>query len=291
MTIEISRLLQAIHQRLLHGSVSSSASICGAFLLSGMIAIDTWRKPINYPLSLTLSALAGCLWIIFSEREERQRQRIEAEDQHLPDPFFAGVTAFVFALLAARAGYVVLHMSYFQLHPLEAVFFWEGGLSGVAGGAGALIGLGAYTLRSRGNFWQLGDALAVPIQFVLLGSWAGCWFEGCAYGSPTDLDVFLIGTDPYDLYVQRWPTQGTGVILSVVSFISLTWLGEEKTPTGLRFALSLTTGAFSAAFIGLYRSDPVLLLGPARLDTWGYAVLAIAGMLMMSTRLYTAQKT
>jgi phosphatidylglycerol:prolipoprotein diacylglycerol transferase len=174
---------------------------------------------------------------------------------------------------------------------MEIIALWEGGLSGVAGGIGALAGLGAYALRVGADIWKLGDALAVPLQFVLLGAWAGCWFEGCAYGNPTDLDLFVMGTDPYDAYVQRWPTQGAGVILSAIAFIALLWLGEESTPSGLQFALSLTAGALSAAAIGLYRSDPVLLLGPARLDTWGYAVLAIVGMLMMSNRLYKDQKT
>jgi phosphatidylglycerol:prolipoprotein diacylglycerol transferase len=256
-----------------------------------MIAIDTWRKQINYPISITLAALTGFLWIVFSEREERQRQRLEADNQSVPDPFLAGVSAFVTAIVAARLGYVTLHISYFQLHPWEALYLWDGGLSGVAGGFGALIGLIVYALYSQGSIWVLGDALAIPAQFILLGSWAGCWYEGCAYGSPTDLDLFLMGTDPYDIFVQRWPTQGMGVILSAVSFVALIWLGEEKTPSGLRFALSLSAGAISAAVVGLYRSDPVLLLGPARLDTLGYALLAIIGMILMGSRLYPAQET
>ena len=141
-------------------------------------------------------------------------------------------------------------------------------------------------LYTRGNLWVLGDALAVPAQFVLLGSWAGCWFEGCAYGVPTDLDMLIMGTDPYDAFMPRWPTQGMGVILSLISFGALLWIGEQETPVGLRFAMSLTAGALSAAVIGLYRSDPVLMLGLARLDTWGYALFTIAGMIMMAARLY-----
>jgi phosphatidylglycerol:prolipoprotein diacylglycerol transferase len=256
-----------------------------------MIAIDTWRKPINYPLSLTLAILAGFLWIIFSEREDRQQQRIEANDRRLPDPFLAGAFAIVSSIIAARLGYIALHLSYFKLHPTEIVYFWEGGLSGVVGSVGSLVGLGAYTLYSRGNFWSLSDALAVPIQFVLLGSWAGCWFEGCAYGAPTDFNLFIAGTDPFGSSTQRWPTQGLGVILSVVTFAALSWLGEQKTPPGLRFALSSTAGALSAAIIGLYRSDPVMLIGSVRLDTLGYALLAITGMALMSTRLYPERRS
>jgi phosphatidylglycerol:prolipoprotein diacylglycerol transferase len=256
-----------------------------------MIARDTWRKPINYPLSLTLAAIAGSLWIIFSERDDRQRQRTETGGPSFPDPFLAGLSAFVAAIIAARLGYIALHISYFKTNLVQMLYLWEGGLSGVTGAAGALIGLGLYSLYSGGSFWALGDALAVPIQFVLLGSWAGCWFEGCAYGSPTESNLFIAGTDPYGSSIQRWPTQGMGVILSVLSFIVLSWLGEEKTPSGLRLALSLTSGALSAAIIGLYRSDPVFLLGPARLDTWGYALLGIIGMLMMRARLYPVRRS
>lgn len=226
------------------------------------------------------------MWIIFSEREERLRQRVEAENRRVPDPFLAGVITLVSTLIMARLGYSALHYHYYRLNPAEIFMVWEGGLSGVAGAAGALLGLGLYSLFSKGNFWELGDALAVPAQFTLLGSWAGCWFEGCAYGVRTDLDMLIMGTDPFDTYVARWPTQGMGVIFSLISFMALIWLGEQQTPTGLRFALSLSAGALSAAVIGLYRSDPVLLLGPARLDTWGYALLAIIGMIMMAARLY-----
>ena len=255
-----------------------------------MIARDIWRKPINYPLSLTLAVIAGFFWIIFSEREEQPERRIEAGERRVPDPFIAGTAALVAAILTARLGYIALHIDYFRANPLEILYLWEGGLSGVAAGVGMLIGLGAYTLYTEGSFWELGDALAIPLQFVMLGSWAGCWFEGCAYGSPTEIDLYITGTDPYGSTIRRWPTQGMGVLLSVFSFGMLTWLGERETPPGLRFALSFTAGALSSAVIGLYRSDPVMLVGPARLDTVGYALLGILGMFWMSSRLYGKEK-
>jgi prolipoprotein diacylglyceryltransferase len=154
-----------------------------------------------------------------------------------------------------------------------------------------LIGLGLYTLYSGGNFWSLGDTLAIPAQFTLFGSWAGCWFDGCAYGTLANVDPILLGTDPFGSSVQRWPTQGMGVIFSVISFALLTWVGEQETPSGLRLALSLTLGAMSAAIISLYRSDPVLLLGPARLDTWGYALFTALGLAAMGNRRYAPPKT
>jgi prolipoprotein diacylglyceryltransferase len=255
-----------------------------------MIAFDIGREPINYPLSFTLAVLASFLWIIFSEREETQQQRTEAGDRRIPDPFLAAVAALSVGFVAARLGYIALHINFFRLNPADVFFIWEGGLSGVAGGSGALLGLGIYALYSRGDFWTLADALSAPNQFVLLGSWAGCWFEGCAYRMPTDFDPLILGTDLYGSTINRWPTQAMGVILSVASFALLVWLGEQETPSGLRFALSSTAGALSAAVISLYRSDPVLLLGPARLDTWGYALLALIGLLMMGARLYPIQK-
>lgn len=256
-----------------------------------MIALYTGRRPISYSLSLTLSALAGFIWIILTEREDLQRRRIEGEGQKVPDPFLAGVSALASALIAARLGYIALHFDYYRLNTLESFYLWEGGLAGAAGGVGALIGLGLYALSSRGNFWSLGDSLAIPVQFVLLGSWAGCWFEGCAYGMPADINLLFMGTDPFGSIVQRWPTQGIGVILSVISFTTLTWVGDQETPAGLKFALSLTTGALGAAVIGLYRSDPVLHLGPARLDTWVYALLAALGLALLSNRLYSSRDT
>lgn len=243
------------------------------------------QKIINYPLSLTLAVLAGFLWIILTEREELQQSRIEGNGRRIPDPFMAGIAALLFGLIVARLGYIFLHLEYFRLNPAETIYLWEGGLSGFSAGAGALLGLGFYSLRSRGSIWTLGDALAIPAQFVLFGSWTGCWFEGCAYGIPASIDPFVLGTDPFSSSIPRWPTQGLGVLLSLLSFALLTWIGERETPPGLRLALSVTAGAMSAATISLYRSDPVLLVGPARMDTWGYALLTLIGLVLMGNRL------
>lgn len=251
-----------------------------------MIAFYTGSNTINYPTLLTLAVLAGCIWIILTESRDEAQGEGEAAPGRAPDPFLAGVSALTVGLLAARLGFVVLHLGYYRLNLSEVFFLWEGGLSGIGAGAGALLGLGLYALYSGGEFWTLGDALAAPAQFVLFGAWIGCWYEGCAYGIPLEAGLPIQGADPFGSTTVRWPTQGVGVLLSVFAFALLAWIGERETPSGLRFATSLTAGAFSSAAISLYRSDPAMLLGPARLDTCGYAVLTLIGLIMMGNRLY-----
>ncbi len=94
----------------------------------------------------------------------------------------AGLVLEFFALIGARAGYVLLHPQYFSAHPGEMAQFWLGGLSWIGCAAGLLLGTLAVTLifkTSLAEAYARTVVLAMPLAAL---TWVGCWIGGIGYG-------------------------------------------------------------------------------------------------------------
>jgi len=235
---------------------------------------------ISYPLFFTAGVAAGMLWLIAVETEPdlAPRQRLTN------DPVIAGVVMLATGLFMARLTFILLHSSYYFAHPLEILYIWQGGLSGIGGFAGALIGLGIYA-RVRGeSFTAYADALAIPGAIIASSCWLGCWMDGCAYGIPLESQFpLLTGFDMFNSETLRWPTQAAGAIFSLLSVGALITL-KGRLPQGILGMVSLTSIALGVFVVSLFRSDPSLLIAGFRIDTMaalGLALLGIGGILIV----------
>lgn len=81
----------------------------------------------------------------------------------------AAWNAVVFGLLAARLGYVVLHLAVYARDPLSALYVWQGGFN-LAVGVGAALALAVITLRDRPAVLR-GALLAGAVGAVVWGGW------------------------------------------------------------------------------------------------------------------------
>ncbi len=127
------------------------------------------------------------------------------------------------SLIGARLFFVLVHIAYFSAHPLEALAFWQGGLSwpgAVLGAAGAAVAL---------SFWQdiplpqALDQLAPLAPPLALTAWLGCWQAGCGYGPQVAAGSFLAlpGRDESGLVTLRLPVQ----LLAALSLLTYyAWL-------------------------------------------------------------------
>jgi phosphatidylglycerol:prolipoprotein diacylglycerol transferase len=221
------------------------------------------------------------LWLIASETEPdiAPRQRI------INDPVIAGAVTLAAGLFMARLTFLLLHSEYYFARPLEILYLWQGGLSGIGGFVGALIGLGIYVRVKGESFAVHADALAIPGAIIASSCWLGCWLDGCAYGIPLENQFpLLTGFDMFNSETLRWPTQAVGAIFSLFSVGALITL-KGRLPQGNLGVVSLsliTTGAFVVSF---FRSDPSLLIAGFRIDTLaalGLALLGIGGILIVT---------
>jgi len=213
------------------------------------------------------------LWLIATGSEPNLSPRRRLTN----DPVIAGVVVLVTGLFLARMTFVLLHSNYYYAHPIEILYTWQGGLSGIGGVAGALVGLGIYN-RVRGeSFASCVDALAIPAAIIASSCWLGCWMEGCAYGIPLESQFPLTGIDMFNSDILRWPTQASGAIFSLLSVGALVTL-KDQLPQGVLGMVSLNLIALGILGISFFRSDPSLLIAGFRLDTLAALGLALIGI-------------
>jgi phosphatidylglycerol:prolipoprotein diacylglycerol transferase len=180
--------------------------------------------------------------------------------------------------------FILLHSSYYFTSPLEILYLWQGGLSGIGGFAGALLGLCIYSRVKGESFAAYADALAIPGAIIASSCWLGCWMDGCAYGIPFESQFPLTGIDMFDSEILRWPTQAFGAIFSLLSIGALLTL-KDRFSQGILGMLSFTSIALGVFVVSFFRSDPSLLITGFRLDTLaalGLALLGIGGILIVA---------
>ena len=223
------------------------------------------------------------LWLIAVETEPAHSPRQRLAN----DPVIAGVVMLATGLFTARLTFILLHSSYYFARPLEILYLWQGGLSGIGGFTGALVGLGIYTRVTGESFTANADALAIPGAIIASSCWLGCWLDGCAYGIPLVSQFpLLTGIDMLDSEILRWPTQAAGAIFSLLSVGALITL-KDRLPLGILGMVSLSLIATGVFVVSFFRSDPSLLIAGFRLDTLaslGLALLGIGGILIVTRK-------
>jgi phosphatidylglycerol:prolipoprotein diacylglycerol transferase len=240
-----------------------------SFCIEGDLIVET------YPLLLTLGVAASFLWLALTASQHSRGAQVDA-----------GLAALAGGLLGARLAFVLSHPSYYGSHLVEALWFWQGGLSWAGGAAGAFAGVALLCLAARRPLWPVTDALALPAAIISLATWAGCWADGCAYGrrlvpgplSPPSADFFG-GVSP------RWPTQGVGVLLSLGAVALAYTAGGHKSPAGVAFGLTLSVLAAGSLALAFARGDPGPSLAGLRADALGSAAVLLASAAITAARL------
>ncbi len=223
------------------------------------------------------------LWLIAAgtESDLAPRQRFTN------DSVIAGVVMLAAGLFMARLTFILLHSSYYYARPLDILYLWQGGLSGIGGFAGALVGLGIYARVTGETLTAHADALAIPGAIIASSCWLGCWLDGCAYGIPLESQFSLLtGFDMFNSETLRWPTQAAGAIFSLLIVGALITL-KDRLAQGLLGMVSLTSIALGVFVVSFFRSDPSLLFAGFRLDTLaslGLALLGIGGIVIVTRK-------
>jgi len=132
----------------------------------------------SFGLMVAVGCLISGLWLL---RHGRSR----GIDPNLLLDLAIGL--FLSGLLGARLSFVLLHLDWYRLHPLEIIQIQQGGLV-VYGGVLLAVLFGVFfTRRKTLSFWAIAD-LVVP--FWVLGQAfgrIGCFLNGCCYGRPSSL--------------------------------------------------------------------------------------------------------
>lgn len=128
-------------------------------------------------LMVGLGIISG-LWLA-----TRLAKNSEFSEEMLQEYLIYGVLA---GLLGARLWEVVFSWQQYVDSPLHALMFWEGGLS-IQGAVIANTLLAWWYFTRKGlSFWRFADIAAPALILGQAIGRIGCFFNGDAYGKPTD---------------------------------------------------------------------------------------------------------
>ena len=220
----------------------------------------------SYALILGLSAAIGLAWIAWQAPKGEVERRLDF-----------GLWVLGGGLIGGRLAFLVAHASYLRVELLDLFAIFQGGLSWVGAVLGGMAVLLVYTRVRRVAMGLLADALIPLVATIIIGSWIGCWVDGCAYGVDVNTWWGYPAVDEWGRVSMRWPIQLVGAI----STLGLLWIIESlpEMVSGARAALGLLAFSLVAFSLSFLRADPARVWNGFRLDTW--ATLVIASMALV----------
>ncbi len=233
------------------------------FFESGRLVIH------SYGIMMAL-ALVAC--VVVWDRLSRQRGRPDGYGSEI------GVWLMVFALLGARASYVISnYAAYYKDHPEKILRFDEGGLIYYGGVIGGLFGLFLLSRWRRDQYGGLLDSVAAGLPLGHALGRVGCFLNGCCFGRPDDgfLAVrYPARTQPwYDHYdhgllaadatqsLAVHPVQLYEAAFNVVLCVLLVRAHKRRTANGQIVAAYLMAYPAARFVLEFMRGDPRLLWG------------------------------
>jgi phosphatidylglycerol:prolipoprotein diacylglycerol transferase len=178
------------------------------------------------------------------------------------------------ALLGARLGYVLVHLSYYSLHPAEILALRAGGLSGGGAALGWVVGLLLSALIHRVPVLRLADWLYPLLPPLAVAGYLGCWMAGVAYGPELPAGTWwgVLAPDESGLVAPHWPLQPAAALALLVFYWLMERLIPLPRPSGWLFSLAATWYIVVDLVVSLLRSDPQPSWGVFHLDTLGNLV-------------------
>jgi prolipoprotein diacylglyceryltransferase len=269
--------------------------------------IGPWWVPL-YTLRITLGTLSGLCWLGITSNSERllrfspvarcsllttlitklnrinkAHRSVWSSPRMTLELLWATSIA---ALTMGRWGYVVGNWPYFAQNPTAILQLRQvGGLHSGSAWMGGLLAVGLWACSKR--LW-VADVIARLSPIVLLtaaGAWWGCADVGCAWGRealnvgqglPTVTWHRIITVEAPDIYhtvLPRYAVQNLGMVWALVMALSTMMVPRWG-------ALAVAGYLLGEAALTQIRGDPVLTLGPYRVDLLLNLGLSLAIWLM-----------
>ncbi len=232
----------------------------------------------SYGLMLAISFALG-LWMC-----TRRAKAHDIEAETVTDVIFG---ILISSIVGVRFFYVLTHLGDF--HPwYRAFFIWDGGLTLYGGFIFASIAVFIMARRRRIPFLVLADIIAPPLMLCLGLSRFGCFFAGCCYGQPTDLDIGVmfpldspavkqfgpVPVHPSQLYAST----GGFVIYGLLLLLEKVW--NYRGASFGRFLALYGVSRFVVDFSRYYEPEQVVALGWSN-NQWISVGLMLGGLIVL----------
>lgn len=190
-------------------------------------------------------------------------------------------------LVGARLGYVIFYdLPEYLKHPLEIFALWHGGMSFHGGLIGSIVSGIFFCKKSRADYWQVADLVAVTAPIGLGFGRLGNFINGELYGRVTAVPWAMVfpGGGP----LPRHPSQLYEFFLEGVVLFMVLWVLKDRiSRSGILTALFLTLYGIFRFALEFFREPDVQLgyiLGPFTMGQLLSASMVAAGALLLFIR-------
>lgn len=164
----------------------------------------------------------------------------------------------LWAIVGSRLLYLILNLSYFTEHPLDALKIWQGGLVFSGGLVVAGIAMVWYARRHQLSFWAMGDLWAPALAIGQAVGRLGCLMAGCCYGKPTNLPWGVVFSHPETLAppnLSLHPTQIYASLAGILIFAVILFLHGRRKFQGQVFIWYLILHSTARLLVERFRAD------------------------------------
>lgn len=225
-----------------------------------------------YGLMYILSFVIGYFWLNYL----RVIKALNLTKSALLDLIFYLALA---VLIGGRVGYALFYQSfYFFNHPLELFFIWKGGMS-FHGGLIAVILVGFFfSKKYHLNFYQLADAIVIPIAIGLGLGRIGNFINGELYGRIMAWPwAVQFPDDPLNF---RHPSQLYESLKNFFIAFLLLKIKNYKLPKGFLFWFFIFSYGFFRFLIEFLR-EPEMMIGFLSMGQWLSLPMVVMGGAML----------
>ncbi len=171
-------------------------------------------------------------------------------DTELVYPLF--ITVVICVIVGARLGHVFFyHPRYYLSHPVRILMIWKGGLASHGAAIALLIGMVLFTRIYPITFYQISDALSIPVSigtsFIRLGNFFNSEIVGRKTSVPWAVKFMRFHEPDGGPPAFRHPTQLYEMAMGIVIFVILWTVFKKKKDR-------LQDGAILYLFLFLYFS-------------------------------------
>jgi phosphatidylglycerol:prolipoprotein diacylglycerol transferase len=217
---------------------------------------------------LCLAVVVLVLWMVWQVRRETRFS--------LDNVITAAIIAVPSGIIFSRLLHVWDLWGYYSQHPGEII--GTQGLTIYGAILGATIGVWVYSKVRRFPFGRFADLAAPGIILAQAIGRVGCLFNGCCYGTETDvpwsISYVYPGTGPFAVSVH--PTQVYEIIFNLAVFGVLWRLKDRLKPEGSLFMVYLALYALWRFGIGFMRGENTdFFLGMSQAQIVSIVVLLI----------------
>jgi prolipoprotein diacylglyceryltransferase len=172
------------------------------------------------------------------------------------------------AAIGARGGYLAVNWAYYRTQGSQILQLPWGGLSWGGALAGATLALLIAVLILQISPYKLLDQLFPLFVLISMGSWLGCWLDGCAYGQLNNQGITLLARDEWGNLAARFPVQLAGVLLATLTLLAFDLSRRAIRIPGLAGGIWLSVLALQTWWLTGLRVDPAPTWRGVRLDIW-----------------------